>query len=93
MRTNLPLGLGKVLLDLNADRIVDVLAPGRLSDYPGKQMTEQNAYFYFKATLSLLCVPTALHTCFYHKRHHQSVVSIQYNSVSIMSYTVKTIII
>lgn len=41
MPTNLPLGLGKVLLNLNADRIVDVLAPGRLSHNPGKRMTEQ----------------------------------------------------
>lgn len=31
----LPLGLSKVLLDLNADGIVDVLAPGRLPDNPG----------------------------------------------------------
>lgn len=48
MRTNLPLGLGKVLLDLDADRIVDVLAAGRLADNPGKQMTEQNASIYLR---------------------------------------------
>lgn len=37
MRADLPLGLGKVLLDLDADGVVNVLAPGRLSDYPRKR--------------------------------------------------------
>lgn len=43
MSTDLPLGLGEVLLDLNAYRVVDVLAPGRLSDDPGKQSTGHNS--------------------------------------------------
>lgn len=48
MRTDLPLGLGKVLLDVDADRIVDVLAPCRLSDYPGNQTREENKHIYSK---------------------------------------------
>lgn len=51
MSTDLPLGLSKVLLDLNADGIVDVLASGRLSDYPGKQDTK--AYLYFREQVNL----------------------------------------
>ncbi len=71
MSTDLPLGLGEVLLNLNADRIVDVLAPGRLSDNPGKQMKEQNAYIYFVVEVNPepICVDILLshvrHTYFF----------------------------
>lgn len=70
MSTDLPLGLGEVLLDLNADRIVDVLAAGRLSDNPGKQTTEQSACIYFKVEVNPEhCVDThpVRHTYFFHE--------------------------
>lgn len=49
MSTDLPLGLSKVLLDLNADGIVDVLASGRLSNYPGKQRAGHKSLSLFQA--------------------------------------------
>lgn len=39
MWTDLPFGLGKVLLDLGADRIVDVVAAGGLPNNPVKAET------------------------------------------------------
>lgn len=52
--TDLPLSPGKVLLDLNADRVIDVLAARRLSDDPGNCTTQQQANDYFRTAVNRL---------------------------------------
>lgn len=41
-KAHLPLGLGKVLLDLDTDRVVDILAPCSISNDPEGETTEKN---------------------------------------------------
>lgn len=50
--TDLPLSPGKVLLDLNADGVIDVLAARCLSDDPGNCTTRQKAYDYSRTAVN-----------------------------------------